>query len=109
MRASSSGKSKMRHGEGFAPAPRLRPKKTWVVAYRRNYNVHRVDLTQPAYELLSALASGTTVGDAIVSVMTRKWRPAVKQKQLFEWFRDWMAEGLFQAVEVAPPPSAISR
>ena len=91
------------------PAPRLRQKKTWVVAYRRNYSVHRLDLTQPAYELLSALAAGTTVGDAIVSVMTRKWRPAVKQKQLFEWFRDWMAEGLFQAVEVAQLASAISR
>ena len=85
------------------PEPRLRPKKTWVVAYRRNYSVHRLDLTQPAYELLSALASGETVGEAIVSVMTRKWRPAVKQKQLFEWFRDWMAEGLFQAVEAAQP------
>jgi hypothetical protein len=83
------------------PAPRLARKKTWVVAYRRNYHVHRLDLAQPAYELLSALASGQTVGDAIVSVMTRKWRPAVKQKQLFEWFRDWMAEGLFQAVELA--------
>jgi len=25
--------------------------------------------------------------------------PALKQSQLFEWFRDWMTEGLFQAVE----------
>jgi hypothetical protein len=83
------------------PAPRLAQRKTWVVAYRRNYHVHRMDLTQPAFELLSALAAGQTVGDAIVSVMTRKWRPAVKEKQLFEWFRDWMAEGLFHAVEPA--------
>jgi hypothetical protein len=83
------------------PAPRLARKKTWIVAYRRNYHVHRMDLTQPAYELLSTLASGQTVGDAIVSVMTRKFRPAVQEKQLFEWFRDWMAEGLFQAVELA--------
>jgi hypothetical protein len=82
------------------PAPRLLRKKSWVVAYRRNYRVHRMDLAQPAHELLSALASGQTVGDAIVSVMTRKWRPAVKEKQLFEWFRDWMAEGLFQAVQL---------
>ena len=83
------------------PAPRLARKKTWAVAYRHEYRVHRLDLSQPAYELLSALASGKTVGDAIVSVMTRKWRPAVKQANLFEWFRDWMAEGLFQAVELA--------
>src|SRR5579864_3479064 len=61
------------------PVPRLVRKKNWVVAYRSNYHVHRIDLEQPAYELLSALAGGKTVGDAIVSVMTRKWRPAVKQ------------------------------
>lgn len=79
--------------------PRLARKKTWVVAYRRKYQVHRMDLIEPAYELLSALASGRTMGDAIMAVLTRKWRPAVKQLQLFEWFRDWMAEGLFQAVE----------
>lgn len=83
------------------PFPRLARKKNWVVAYRRNYRVHRLDLTLPAYELLSALASGQTLGDAIVGVLTRKWRPAVKQAQLFGWFRDWMAEGLFQAVELA--------
>jgi hypothetical protein len=49
--------------------------------------------------LLSALASGQTLGEAISSVLTRKWRPAMKQQRLFEWFRDWMAAGLFQAVE----------
>jgi hypothetical protein len=80
--------------------PRLARKKTWVVAYRRNYQVHRMDLAAPAYELLSALASGRTMGDAITAVLTRRWRRAVKQSQLFEWFRDWMAEGLFQAVEL---------
>jgi hypothetical protein len=83
------------------PFPRLARKKTWVVAYRYQYSCHRMDLTQPAYELLSALACGQTVGEAIVSVMTRKWRPAVKQDQLFEWFRDWMSEGFFQAVHLA--------
>jgi hypothetical protein len=64
-----------------------------------------MDLTEPAYALLSALASGQTVGEAIVGVLTRNWRPAVKQSQLFEWFRDWMAEGFFQSVEL---PSARS-
>jgi len=85
------------------PFPRIARKKTWVVAYRANYGLHRMDLTQPAYELLSAIASGKTLGDAILSVMSRKWRPAVKQQHLFEWFRDWMAEGFFQAVELAEP------
>lgn len=83
------------------PFPRLGKKRTWVVAYRRDYHVYRMDLAQPAYELLRALFAGRTVGEAIVDVMARKWRPAVKQSQLFEWFRDWMAEDLFQSVELA--------
>jgi hypothetical protein len=83
------------------PFPRMGRKKSWVVCYRSKYDVHRLDLARPAYELLTSLASGKTVGDAIIGVMTRKWRPAVKQPQLFEWFRDWMAEGFFQAVELA--------
>jgi hypothetical protein len=83
------------------PFPRLAKKRTWLVAYRRDFLVHRMDLEEPAHALLSSLASGKTVGESIVDVMTRKWRPAVKQSQLFEWFRDWMAEGLFQAVELS--------
>ena len=86
--------------DGENPFPRLGRKRTWVVAYRHNYGLHRMDLTQPAFELLWALAEGKTLGEAIVSVMTRRWRPAVKESNLFEWFRDWMAEGFFQAVEV---------
>ena len=87
--------------DGENEFPRIAAKKSWVVAYRRNYRVHRIDLTEAAYELLSGLASGRTLGEAIVAVLTRKGRKAVKQSQLFEWFRDWMAEGLFQAVELA--------
>ena len=85
------------------PFPRLARKKTWLVAYRHNYGLHRMDLSPAAYELLSALASGKALGEAIVTVLSRKWRPAVKQSHLFEWFRDWMAEGLFQSVELAAP------
>jgi hypothetical protein len=83
------------------PFPRLVRKKTWLVAYRHNYNLHRMDLPEPAYHLLSALGRGETLGDAIIWVTKRKWRPGLKESQLFEWFRDWMAEGLFQSVELA--------
>jgi len=85
------------------PFPRIARKKTWLVAYRTNYGLHRMDLTQPAFQLLSLLAAGKTMGEAIESVMLRKWRPAVKEAHLFEWFRDWMAEGFFQSVELGAP------
>jgi hypothetical protein len=78
--------------------PRIVRKKTWVVVYRRNYVLHRMDLSEASYELLAALAADHTIGEAITAVMTRKRHPAVKEAQLFNWFREWMAEGLFQAL-----------
>jgi hypothetical protein len=91
------------------PFPKIVRKKTWVVAYRRNFSVSRRDLERPAYELLSALAAGKTVGDAIVAVMTQRWRPALKEARLFEWFRDWMGEGFFQSVELTEQQAATSK
>ena len=82
------------------PFPRIRKRRTWVAAYRSNYRVHRLDLKRPAYELLSALASGKKLGEALMEVCVPGRRPAVKESQLYEWFRDWMAEGLFQTVEL---------
>jgi len=82
------------------PFPRLRKRKTYVAAYRSNYRTHRLDLARPAYDLLSRLASGQKLGEALMEVCAPGRRPAVKESQLFEWFRDWMAEGLFQAVEL---------
>src|SRR5438105_10352999 len=35
------------------PFPRLRKQDTWVVAYRHKFNLHRRNLTRPAYELLN--------------------------------------------------------
>ena len=75
--------------------PRLAKKKTCMVAYRRNYQVKRMDLTRPAFEVLHALASGKTIGEAISRVLAGAKRP-----RLFEWFRDWIVVGLFQAVDV---------
>lgn len=72
--------------------PQIRKRKTWVAAYRRNYGVHRVDLNRQAAELLGLLVEGKTLGDAIMA--TR-----VPQSRLFQWFREWVSEGLFRTVE----------
>ncbi len=71
--------------------PLIRRKNTCVVAYRRQFQVQRLDLQPPAYELLTALASGSPVGEAVE-------KSHVREKDLFEWFREWTAEGLFQSV-----------
>jgi hypothetical protein len=79
--------------DGENPLPKIRKRQTWVAAYRKNFNVHRLDLKRAAFELLSALVAGTPVGEAVAQSRT-------SEKQLFAWFREWTAEGLFQSVSV---------
>jgi hypothetical protein len=89
--------------------PSTRRKNNWVVIFRRNYTLRRLDLTRPAYELLSSLADGIPLGKALSRVA--RHRKAVSEVQLFSWFRDWVANGLFQGVEQGPPvgPSSSTR
>ena len=75
--------------EGLSPGGRR--KRSYVVCYRRDYGVRRLDLARPAFELLTALAGGTPIGAAVETLK-------VPRRKLFEWFREWTAEGLFQAV-----------
>ena len=80
--------------------PATRVKRTWVVVFRCNYGMRRLDLSQPAYDLLSELASGTSLGEAISKATRRRGRAATTEKQLFGWFRDWVSSGMFQSVTI---------
>ena len=79
------------------PLPRRRP--AWVAVCRRDYSVYRVALTQPAFRLLSGLARGLTVGEAVEECLVRS-RPRPSGSQVFTWFRDWARAAAFQAVEL---------
>ena len=81
------------------PHPSVRRKDKWMVAYRRDYRLWQLDLTKPAYELLQALASGLPLGEALKIVLARM-RHTKREDKLFSWFREWVAQGLFQAVEL---------
>ena len=82
-----------------APHPSTRRNDTRVIAYRRAYRLWRLDLTKPAYELLQALASGLPLGEAL-KIVPAGMRRMKREDQLFSWFREWVAQGLFQAVEL---------
>jgi hypothetical protein len=73
-------------------------KRTWIVVYRKNYEVWRLDLGQPAYELLSALVRGRPFGKAVTDAAGRAQGSAADP--LFRWLRDWVAEGMFTRVEI---------
>ena len=87
---------------GDGPATPQRGRRPGGVAvYRRAYSVHRLDLSPPAYALLAALAAGATIGEAVSGVLAPGGRAKVAAEDLFQWFRAWMAAGIFRAVDVA--------
>jgi hypothetical protein len=84
--------------EGSEDHPEARRKQTWVAVYRKNFDVWRLDLGRPAYELLHALAKGKPFGKAVAASARRLQGNA--GEQLFRWLRNWVAEGMFQSVEL---------
>lgn len=85
--------------EERARLPRPRRRDSAVVIYRRDYRVYRLELTPPARELLSALCAGAPLGEAVLGACQRQER-APGPKQLYRWFRDWVAGGIFQSVGI---------
>ena len=71
-----------------------------IAVYRRTYRVNRLDLSPPAHALLEALAAGAPLGEAVGRVIARRGRPRVAAEDLFAWFREWVAAGIFRAVTV---------
>jgi hypothetical protein len=76
--------------------PATARKATWVVVYRRNYEVWRRDLSKPAYGFLRALVRGRPFGEA-VSDAARGLQGSAGER-LFRWLRDWVSDGMFSGV-----------
>ena len=73
--------------------------KTWLAVHRRDYGVFRMPLTREAFTFLGSLMAQETIGTAIGTFQGR-FRRLPEQDELFTWFRDWSAAGLFAAIEV---------
>lgn len=72
------------------------PEKTFVVVYRCNYRVWRVDLDQDRYLLLSRLKDGETLGAALEACALLPDVDIDKlTANLGEWFKEWTAEEFF--------------
>jgi len=78
--------------------PRPRRRETALAVFRRDYAVYRLELKPAAYELLEALAGGARLGDAVALALRAG---AVREAQLFRWFREWISGGVFARVRVA--------
>ena len=79
------------------PSPSLRRRATWVALYRRDYSVLRLELSRAEYDLLSAIVDGAPLGEALTTAAASK--SPRQQAKVFRWFRTWISEGLFTAIE----------
>jgi hypothetical protein len=87
-----------RHEDPLMPGPAA----TWVAVTRRRYVVRHYELSRPAYQLLQALLTGESVGQAISRAFETTGSDLDRLPQnLWTWFHDWAAEGFFSAVELA--------
>ncbi len=85
------------HDDRPAPEPRRVP--CWIALYRRDYSVLRLELGRSEHDLLSWLVSGTPLGEALAAAAGATRGPR-QQARIFRWFRTWISEGLFSAIEV---------
>ena len=83
--------------------PRPRRQDGWLAVYRRNYSVRRLELSLPAYRLLSELVAGAPLGPAVAAAARRRPGSGAGPAQLYRWFRAWMAKGLFMGLEGLEP------
>lgn len=81
--------------------PDVKRQDGWVAVYRRGYVCYRHDLGRAAHDLLADLAAGRTVGEAVAAAMKRRGRARPQADDLFRWFRQWAAAGMFAAVDLA--------
>ena len=88
------------HRERPCPKPMKRP--SWVVVYRRDYSVLRLELSAPEFALLSALIDGVPLGEALADAVTAN-QSARKQAKVLRGFRSWIREGLFTTIDTGSP------
>ena len=79
------------------PSPSPRRQATWVALYRRDYSVLRLELSRAEFDLLKAIIDGAPLGEALTTAAASK--SPRQQAKIFRWFRTWVSEGLFTAIE----------
>ncbi len=82
------------------PSPHPRRKASYVVVWRRDYTVFRMELTRAEFTLLQSLAEGTPLGEGVAHA-TKALKSSEGQKRIFKWFRTWIGEGMFSGVGVS--------
>jgi hypothetical protein len=76
--------------DGGEPAP-PEPRRSWLAVHRRDFMVERAELLAAEHAVLTAIATGASLADALAAVAGT---PAL-ESQLGGWFARWTAAGYF--------------
>jgi hypothetical protein len=80
------------------PSPEARRRASWVALYRRDYSVLRLELSRAEHDLLRAIVDGTSLGESLAAAASTT-KGSRQQARIFRWFRTWISEGIFTAIE----------
>jgi uncharacterized protein (UPF0276 family) len=84
--------------------PELSLQKTWLVVFRHEDSVWRMELESREYKMLQLLFSGLTIGAVLESMETEKIdREADTLNDLYAWFGRWIRNGLLSYNEKEMP------
>jgi len=83
--------------EDHRPPPAREP--SWLVVFRQEGRVWRMELSRAQHALLSALANGETLERALGELERSGFALAELAPELQGWFRTWAGEGFFARVE----------
>jgi hypothetical protein len=87
--------------DGGEPCP-PGPLPTRLAIYRRDFVVEHRELADVEFPLLSAIAAGSTLAQAIAAAIDSSTRGGAEfEGSLAEWFRHWAADGYFIGCETA--------
>ena len=101
LRVRPSGQRVPPVGQGRRPRPprhRRARRRGWRCGARTTRSGASTS-TKPAYDFLAALAKGRPFGKAVAAAA--KGLQGDPGEQLFRWLRDWVAEGMFESVDVS--------
>ena len=89
----------LRHADAPVPAPAA--KWSAVVVYRQGFDLWRMPLTKPMHAVLTALAAGQTLGEALSTLEKTPARDrAGVAAHVMDWFGSWVAGGCFAGVRI---------
>lgn len=81
------------------PLPGPGPRPAHTVVWRRRWRVWRTGLSPAQHSILSALAEGRTLGEALAAAAGDPDAPGAGLADVGAWFQEWTREGMFARLE----------